>query len=447
MTQIGGVNEYALRTLPLLAGIAVLALLWKVGRRALGEEGAVLATCLGAFTGLLASYATAVKQYSTDALVTLGLIWLVLDVLRDAGKPAAWWRLAIGGVAAMCCSQPAVFVIAGATLALPASPEVRGFPTWKRRFTLTTIAWAGAFALLYVLVYRAGQNDSYLRAFWEPTFLTPGAPEFLRRARGAARAILEAPLVWAVGAPPIPRLVFSGLTGAAFLVGLVSVFRTRGASLALLLAGPYVAVLGAAMVGKYPPADRLLIFAAPLLFLVYAAALAWAARVAPPARECRPSRWYWVCSRSGSILGHWSRRCTIRDDARRRPSCAQSRPEHPTPRSISSRPAPNAFVPCGLRLQPTGARLTRRGCAGLPAPVRGSRPWVVARISSEPPPACSMGREDGGRPPNLTLAGFRARASASGAWRIPPRGCGLRKSTRRQRSPTYCTASGNAEAG
>ena len=104
----------------------------------------------------------------------------------------------------------------------------------------------------------------------------------MRRARGAARAILEAPLVRAVGPPPIPRLVFSALTGATFLAGLVSVFRTRGASLALLLAGTYVAVLGAAMIGKYPLTDRLLLFAAPLLFLVYASALGWAARAVPP---------------------------------------------------------------------------------------------------------------------------------------------------------------------
>jgi hypothetical protein len=52
--------------------------------------------------------------------------------------------------------------------------------------------------------------------------------------------------------------------------------------MALLCAGPYVAVLGAAVVGQYPPADRFLLFAAPLLLIIYASAVAWAADAFPP---------------------------------------------------------------------------------------------------------------------------------------------------------------------
>jgi hypothetical protein len=49
----------------------------------------------------------------------------------------------------------------------------------------------------------------------------------------------------------------------------------------LLFAGPYVAVLGAAMLGQYPLAERFLLFAAPLLLLIYASALYWAATAFP----------------------------------------------------------------------------------------------------------------------------------------------------------------------
>jgi hypothetical protein len=74
----------------------------------------------------------------------------------------------------------------------------------------------------------------------------------------------------------------------AFVAGLVSILRAQGPSLAVFCAGPYAAVLGAALIGKYPPADRLLLFAAPLLFFIYASALCWAtaafaARVRTPA--------------------------------------------------------------------------------------------------------------------------------------------------------------------
>jgi hypothetical protein len=262
-TLIGGISDNTLRVVPLLASMAVLVLLWKVGRRAFRDQPAVLATCLGAFSAFLISYAGAAKQYSSDALVTLLLVWLVLDVLQSSDDRAAWWRLVAGGVAALWCSHPAVFVLAGAALALPASAAVRAVLGWRRRYALTTIAWGAMFALTYVLILRGGTSDSYLRGFWESTFLAPGAPGFIGRASRAARATLVPPLVWPGGALLGTPLVLGGLTTLAFLTGLVSIVRRHGPSLALLCAGPYVAVFGAALIGMYPPAITML-FAAPL---------------------------------------------------------------------------------------------------------------------------------------------------------------------------------------
>jgi len=282
MTLVGGVNEYALRALPVLAGIAGLVLLWKVGRRAFGEQPAALATCLGAFSTFLIGYGSAVKQYTSDALVTLLVMWLVIDVLRAAYDRAAWWRLAAGGAAALWISHPAVFVLAGAALALPASAAVRAVPTWRRRYAFTTIGWAGMFAVTYFFVYQEGATDTFLRGFWDMTFLSPGAPDFAGRAMRAVRAMLVPPLVWPGGTLLGTPLVLGGLTTLAFVAGLVAMFRTRGLSLVLLCAGPYIAVFGAAMLGKYPPVDRLLLFAAPLLFFIYASALCWAVGAFPP---------------------------------------------------------------------------------------------------------------------------------------------------------------------
>src|SRR4029077_4856182 len=132
------------------------------------------ASCLGAFSSLLISYTTAVKQYCTDALVTLLLLWLVLEVLRAGGTRAAWWRLTVGGAAALWLSLPAVFVLVGAALALPASRAVRAVAAWPRRCALTVIVWAGAFVLIYALAYHTMEKNAYLQEFWEPTFLTPG---------------------------------------------------------------------------------------------------------------------------------------------------------------------------------------------------------------------------------------------------------------------------------
>ncbi len=280
-TQIGGINDYALRAIPLLAGITVLYLLWRVGRRAFGDQSATLATCLGALSSILISYASAVKQYSSDALATLLLLWLVLDALRATDDRAVWWRLTVGGVTALWFSHPAVFVLAGAALALPAHAAVRATPNWQRRHAVTTIAWVSMFAAMYFLVYRTGERDPYLRGFWDWTFLSPGAPDFGARAWRAVRAMLVPP-IWSGGTLLGTPLFLGGLTTVAFVTGLVAMFRTQGPSLALLCGSPYVAVLGAGMIGTYPPADRFLLFAAPLLFFIYGSALWWAATAFPP---------------------------------------------------------------------------------------------------------------------------------------------------------------------
>jgi hypothetical protein len=281
MTQIGGVNEYALRALPLLASVAVLVLLWRVGRRAVGESAAVLATCLGAFSTFLISYANAVKQYSSDALVTLLVVWLVLDVWRAGHDRAAWRRLTVGGAAALWMSHPAVFVLAGATLALPARAGAHAGPTWWRRYALTITVWVSIFAAIYFPVYQAGEGNAFLNAVWDWTFLSPGAPDFGGRAWRAVRAMLVPPL-WPGGTLLGTPLVLGGMTSLAFVAGLVAIYRSHGPSLVLLCAGPYIAVLGAAMIGRYPPADRFLLFAAPLLFFIYGSALWGAATAFPP---------------------------------------------------------------------------------------------------------------------------------------------------------------------
>jgi hypothetical protein len=281
ITRTGGVNEYALRLFPLLAGIAVVALVWKVGRRALGEQPAAIATCLAAVSTFLMSYANAVKQYSSDALVTVVLVWLVLDVLDAGDRRVCWVRLALAGAAALWISHPAVFVLVGAAAALPVSAAVRAVPHWWQRYGLTMLVWIGAFTATYVLFYQTGERDAAMREFWKPTFLSLGAPDVVTRAGRAARAILVPPLVWPGGTALGTSLVLGVLTGVAFFAGLLAILRAQGPSLALLCAGPYVAVLGAALIGTYPPADRLLLFAAPFLFFIYASALRWGVTAFP----------------------------------------------------------------------------------------------------------------------------------------------------------------------
>jgi hypothetical protein len=278
VTRVAGVSEYTLRALPLAAGIVLLIFFWPVARRLLGDLEAVVATALASISLPLIYYASEVKQYGVDALVTVLLLGLMVSVLHNPRSSRAWRRLTIGGTLSLWLSQPSVFVLAGLGMALIAAPAVRAAPRWKREAAIACGVWLSAFLLLYILVYRGGSGDAYLREYWGGTFLSPGAPNIMRRVLRAARYALVEP----VFRPASPNWFAAGYAlGALFTVGVYSAARRHGPTVALVLIIPYGAVAIASALGKYPIAERLLLFLAPLLFMVYAVALVFLTRCLP----------------------------------------------------------------------------------------------------------------------------------------------------------------------
>ncbi|MGH7633658.1 MAG: glycosyltransferase family 39 protein, partial [Gemmatimonadaceae bacterium] len=154
MTQLFGVNEYALRLVPLLSGIALLVLLWWFVQRTFGLETALVATIGAAFSLRLLQYSTEAKAYGVDACITVILLSLALGVLRDPERAARWWSLALGGAIALLASIPAILVLGGVIAALLLSPRVRGCRAWRSRLVAAVVLWALLFVVLYVTVYR-----------------------------------------------------------------------------------------------------------------------------------------------------------------------------------------------------------------------------------------------------------------------------------------------------
>lgn len=278
VTRLAGVTEYSLRALPLAAGILLLMAFWPVARWVLGQQEGIVATALASISLPLIYYSGEVKQYGLDALVTVLLLGLTVSVIRHARSAAAWRRLAVGGLLGLCISQPSIFVLAGVGTALVAEPRVRAAPYWKARVAVACGAWLSAFLLLYFVVYRQGLEDLYLRQYWEGTFLAPSAPNIVRRVLRAARYALVEP----VFRPESPNWFAAGyILCALFAVGVYAAARRHGAAVALLLTVPYGALAAASALGKYPIAERLLLFLTPLLFIVYGAALVFLAKLLP----------------------------------------------------------------------------------------------------------------------------------------------------------------------
>ena len=67
---VGGNTEWALRALPLVAGLLLPFAMWSVARRLLPPIEALVAVALLALSPFLIYYANEVKPYGIDALVT-----------------------------------------------------------------------------------------------------------------------------------------------------------------------------------------------------------------------------------------------------------------------------------------------------------------------------------------------------------------------------------------
>lgn len=266
-TALAGMNELALRLLPLLAGLATLFVAWRVAARVLPPAAAVLAVWTVATAPTLIQYGAMTKPYVIDALVAFLVLAPALAVLEQPGDGGAWRRLTIWGLVGVLCSFPSVFVLAAVGAGLVASSRVRRERAALLRLGAAAGVWAATFLALYVTVYRPAAVGSYVQRYWEATFLTPrtlvpGGGGWSVLARALLQVLAQRPL------PPLTVLCFALI----LVAGAVAVIARRGVPLGLMLIGPMATLLAASTARGYPVAARLLLFTTPGVVLL----IAWA---------------------------------------------------------------------------------------------------------------------------------------------------------------------------
>ncbi|HEY7114239.1 MAG TPA: hypothetical protein VIA45_15015 [Thermoanaerobaculia bacterium] len=257
-----GSSEYALRLVPLVAGIGSLFLFARVARRLLPAPALPIAMALVSFSGPLIGFSSELKQYSCDVLAALFLLDRALDVSeRPAGpqRRGALVTLAISGAVLVWFSLPAVFVLAGVGATLAVGAVRSGERQRLRAVAATGLLWIGSFAAFWIVFLRHIGRAPDVLAFWADAFL-PFPPRsfadvyWLPRTFGAL-----------FGDPA--GFVFRGLGILAFLVGGVVLFRESRERLAFLIA-PALFALAASVLRWYPFSGRTLLFLAPALYLL-----------------------------------------------------------------------------------------------------------------------------------------------------------------------------------
>ena len=312
-----GTSEPALRLIPLLSGVATVALALWIGRRWMstaGTTGLVALCWAGAF---ISHYRFEMKPYTGDAFWALLLPALVAWAAEGADsrermrRSAIWWALAAGGQ----------FLANGALLVTPACAAVLAVLVWRRdglRGAAIVLVWGMVwlipFAVHYELSISHAHHSRYLRSFWASA-LPPDGADWLARLRWLgerAQPLADVP----AGTRLWPSL---------WVLALGGYLCTDRRALGMAFATVPLSAFALAALGLVPLRDRLALWIVPSLYLGVALGFDRAVRYATDA--LRNGRWLRTAAASIPValavhLGAevWQRGWTHREIQRMRDS-------------------------------------------------------------------------------------------------------------------------------
>lgn len=263
VVKIFGYHEFSLRMFPFLCSLASLGLYYHVAKRLL--SGYALVIAIGIFTVAYPNirYAAEAKQYSSDLLVGLIFLAIILEWWRSASfhdsihsqHSNRWlWGLLVFTPFGLGLSYPAVFAAGAASLFL-GIVILRNALAQRSLFSVKSLVpwliWnvvlVSSFLLIMSLAAR-GQNESeldWMGDYWKDTFppmSTPAElPGWLLKIH--AGSLLAFPVGGEHGA--------SSLTLISLIAGAVLIWRKQKL-LAVLLFSPAMLHLIAAGLERYP---------------------------------------------------------------------------------------------------------------------------------------------------------------------------------------------------
>jgi len=261
---LGG-NELALRLFPFLCGVAGVFLFRRLAERTLDGLAAPFALALFAIGVPFIKYGAEVKQYSVDVTATVLLLVLALDLRRPNVSTRRLALIGAIGFVVIWFSQASVLVMGGIGAALALQWLLsRDRPT-GRALLITIPLWAVASAVAIIAGLRSmtPTTREFMDDFWRGGFV----PFPLGLATGRwfwnqTLSLFTDPTLLHYGWP----VVFA----VAMLIGFVALWRSRR-HVALLLLGPMLAAIAAALAHQYPFRGRLMLYLVPIVVLAIAA--------------------------------------------------------------------------------------------------------------------------------------------------------------------------------
>lgn len=276
LEHFGG-GEFAMRILPIAAGVAALALFARVAWLELPARAAALAVGIYAVSYRVVRHTTESKPYGTDGFVAILLLWAARGWWQNPEHFGRAALLTAAGVIGVWLSYPAVFVAGGigilmlgrAIWEMPGGRE-RGagkssIAAWVAVGTYA-VAVGGSFLthyLLYAAPQSARASGTWLEEYWADSF--PPSGSVLNLASWFAEIHAGRMFGYPLGGASFASI----LTTIACIAGVIGLARRRNSFILGMTLLPAALTLAAAALHKYPygGASRLSQHLAPMICL------------------------------------------------------------------------------------------------------------------------------------------------------------------------------------
>ena len=306
VTTIAGPSDYAFRLWPFVASIAALILFARIASTNLSVIAASVSVALFSLATPLVWQGAQSKQYSSDVLATVTIVWLA-QRLGSGTRPSSrtFAAAAALGAGMIVMSHTSVFILAAVAAWLV-------FQAWRNRQTAghrpfwPWLALAGVWlaaalgGIWYAASMVAPELQPFLQNFWSHGF-PPASISPLTQGRWLAGRLVA---LFGAGLPHVGGFSYLeyGSAGAT-----IAVVLAAGGTAVLAFSRPWLAAtvllsvgvtLLAAALGRYPFDNRLILFLLPLFILAIGAAVGAIERLGSIGAAARPSSSHWLSSAS-----------------------------------------------------------------------------------------------------------------------------------------------------
>lgn len=258
-----GYGELSLRLFPITCSCFSLYYFYKCLAENEVTNAAWYPISLFAFSIIYIQYANDIKQYASDALITiLLLLFSFKEIVHPRSNKNFFWFWTIAGSVAVWTAMPGVFILAGIGISffLHALKKKQ----YPRLGTIagTAAIWLLMFGCYYMILLRHQVSSDYLQNFHEQYFLK--ITSFGDMLNEQNKLLLKEFFISCTGNRTD---IFLYLNTGLLVAGLFFLFR-KGIEYGMLVLVPILCVLTASTLHLYTLLPRVCIFIMPLLLFI-----------------------------------------------------------------------------------------------------------------------------------------------------------------------------------